>query len=143
MATKATVNAIHENLKAIVSGLGSLQGSREATKEDVRALLGQPVYFVGFKGVAFENTTGERPAYDTSDFEVTVKFNHATLSEAYKAQIDVLHDLKDAVTIAALNVSALSLSKLVSRVTVARPQVDFNPPETVIKVTFSIRYREG
>lgn len=146
MSTADTLSAIYDNLKTIIGGIVDVNTSREvmnAFRDDSADVkLGGPIAVVLYAGSEFDNSLGYRPKYDTGAFPVIIKFSEPDVSAALKKQMQIIHDIKAAVTVDALNVGELAVAKHISRIEALPPDIRYMPPKNIIQMVFNIRYRE-
>lgn len=146
MSTADTLSAIYDNLKTVIGTVVTVSTAREvvsAFRDDAADVkLGSPIAIVLYAGSEFDNSLGYRPKYDTGAFPVVVKFSEPDVAAAMRKQMRIIHDIKAAVTTAALNIGELAAAKHVSRVEALSPDIQYSPPKNIIQMVFNIRYRE-
>jgi hypothetical protein len=145
MGNTDTVKAIITNIETILSGAPhSLQKINipGGVTETLPSFTANPVYYVLYDGEAPEYEYGQKPGYVESSFVVALIWLSGSVSAARDKSIEWFHAVRSALTVNALNAGTLATSKLVSRVTVEKPDVDMQPAETKIFYRTTVRYRE-
>ena len=144
MANADTIKAIITNMETILTAiplrkLDMFGGPSESLPDYTSA----PVYYILYDGETPEYNHGQKPGYIEPDLKIILKWQSMSISEARNKTIEWFHTLRNALTINALNVTDLAASKLISRVTVGRPELDVQPAELLLTYTTTIRYREA
>ena len=132
-----TVDAIIENIEQILTGLGfpieDLSGD---------SYMSSPWAQVHYNGEDFENEYSQRPEYNQVNLVLFMQFQSNTPALSRGLQVKTLHDLRDAITVATVNVGDLRDSKLVTFVQHTGGTVDYNAPITAISYALAVQYRE-
>jgi len=143
MSNLDTIQAIEANLKAILT---------TTLDWDLEDLSDNPLVDdttrtfceLDYGGVAaFEDLFNERPSYIEESFTIRVVANRPTHAARNLEAQTAIHALRGALNVAALNVGALSASKLVSRVAHLGGQVNQDGPLVSVEYTIRVRYRES
>lgn len=144
MGNLETVKAVTDNLETVLRAQG-VQFTRKTFEADnnIPASL-LPLGEIRYQGEAFENTHGERMGYAEAEFSLRVVIAERDAVDMMRAQQKWAHSIRGALTVAALNIGALSASKLVSRVVANSVEVDNSRTDGVAVLGYgvSIRYRE-
>ena len=146
MANADTVKAIITNIEGILSSSPHLLlkiNIPGGVTETLPSFTANPVYYVMYDGETPEYEHGQKPGYMESSFIIVLVWLSGSISAARDKSIEWFHALRTALTVNALNVGDLAATKLVSRVTVEKPDVDMQPAETKILFRAMVRYREG
>ncbi len=143
MSNTATIKAIITNMETILSAslrkLDMFGGASESLPDYTQA----PVYYVLYDGETPEYNHGQKPGYIESDLKIVLKWQSMSISAARDKTIEWFHTLRDALTINALNVGDLAISKLISKITVGKPELDMQPAELLLTFNITVRYREA
>ncbi len=137
-----TIKAITENMKSALEGEGlkfSLKSYGD--KSTVPASL-IPLGQIDYRGESFEYTHGQRAGYVEASFGVSITLSERDPRSLVREQQKWNHKLHAAITVDALNVEGLALSKLVSFVEHAGINIDRNGSLSVLSMEFVVRYRE-
>ena len=135
----ATVKAIMSNLETIVESIGY---ELEDMSVDP-SLESNAVCTVVYEGETFGESFGEKPDYNEVSVSLIARRRAQTASAARDYQIDIVHEFRDNVTVAALNTGALATSKLVFWVNHVTASTEFEESMLGITYEIEIRYREN
>lgn len=143
MSNFDTIDAITDNLEAVLKSVG-LNFSRE-TQTDISAIPAGafPAGQIFYLGEVFEDIYGERPEYIEATYSIRVIIREADSRQMMRALQVWAHKIRDVLTVSALNIGALSSSRLVSFVRTERAEVEA-PTQDIgaVSVNVVIRYRE-
>ena len=138
-----TIQSITVNLQTVLSALG-LKFSTEII-EDLTSvpLSALPLGQIFYTGENFEYTYNERPKYADAEFTLKIVFNSRDAEDATRESQRWSHNIRDGITVIAINTGGLSGSKLVSRIDINTAEVQTTASNlTVLNCRMSIRYRE-
>jgi len=143
MSNTTTIKAIIKNIEAILSvslkKLDLFGGAPETLPDYTSA----PVYYILYDGETPEYNHSQKPGYVEADLKIVLKWQSMGISAARDKTIEWFHTIRDALTVNALNVGDLAASKLVSKITVSKPDLDVQPAELLLTYTTTVRYREA
>lgn len=137
-----TIKAITGNMKSALEAEGlkfSLKSYGD--KSSVPASL-IPLGQIDYRGESFEYTHGQRAGYVEASFGVSISLRERDESSFVREQQEWNHKLHTAITVDALNVDGLALSKLVSFVEHTGVNIDRIGSLSVLSMEFMVRYRE-
>ncbi len=139
-----TINAITDNLEAVLKGQG-INFDRK-TYDDLKQVPASslPLGEIRYSGETFEYNFGEKPKYAEAEFDMKVILSASDPRDMMLTQQKWTHLIRDALTIAALNIGVLASSQLISRVTTVRVSMDNSRTDGIAAVDYrvSVRYRE-
>ncbi len=139
-----TIIAITENIRDLLQAKG-IKFSHKAY-DDVKSVPASllPLGQIFYAGEAFESPHGERPSYSEAEFAVKVLILEKDPERAVGEQQRWAHNIREALTVNALNTGALAATKRVSRVNVARADAE-NHKDNLTSLTCKVfvRYREA
>jgi hypothetical protein len=142
MANLDTIISITDNLISTLKN----EGIRFSTKryEDVSAVPASLIPFgeVHYKGESFEYTHGQRAGYVEAVFLLKVVLRERSSKSMIRDEQSWVHRIRDAATVASLNVEELSASKLVSFVEVSGVEIQKVDTMSILSSTVKVRYRE-
>lgn len=141
MPNKNTVNSIMDNVQTVADGQG-IKFSKQAYEEEAIPASLIPFGKVFYLGIEFEYVHGQRAGYAEQRVLLSVILKERDAVKMMRDLLDWTHDLRDALTINALNIGDLVSSKLVSRVTVEEVTVDNKVDLSIMNMTILVRYRE-
>lgn len=134
----ATVNSITDNLVAIIMALPKYLFESDAIDPKINAWVQ-----LNIGGDTEDENHGEGPMYIEQRYqllaqrEITDKNDHRTKSAQIK------WDLKEAITVAALNVGDLETSRLVSLIELGSSVNDYNSSEgLIVDIDLMVRFRD-
>jgi len=139
-----TVKAVTANLEAIIGT--TLSWSLEDSSGG-QGTVAAPLVNIFYDGEQPEDIFNERASYIEVDYTLQISFSGTGNYTPQQARIDQqtkAHAVRDAVTVALLNVGDLSDSKMVSFVSHGKWEVDYSkPPLSIITYLITVRYRES
>lgn len=144
MTDFSTITAITDNLESVLKGLGiHFDRATYETDSDIPASV-LPYGRIFYLGEAFEELSGERPAYIESEFNLRVTIGERDPRKMMMEQQRWIHSVRDGLTVGALNIGALASSKLVSRVITDEARIEQNRIDSISSAVcrVKIRYRE-
>ena len=138
----ATIKSIMDNVQSVLQAQG-IKFSR-STFEDEKNIPAPLLPFGGiyYRGEDFQYTHGQRPGYAEADFFVKVVLRDRDSAELIRSAQKWMHLLRDALTVNAINIEDLAVSKPASLVTVERGDVENKGDMAVLGFKVKIRYRE-
>lgn len=142
MAGSGTVKSITDNITSTLSALG-IRFAVKSGVPDSSSSGRLPVGRVFYRGEDFQYSHGERAGYATARYEVEVILRGRDHTLGVRDQQGWIHDIRDALTVAALNIGDLALTKLVSRVEVGSARTEEQGERVGITLDLSVRYRES
>lgn len=143
MSNVDTAFSVTDNLEAILKGF-KINVERVYTEElrDVPAST-LPLLQMFYMADDFEYTHGQKPEYAEMEFLIRGLFSRDKGSKAnMRNNQKKVHEVRDGVTINALNIGDLASSKLVSRVTSDSIRNRREDDMDIMDYTLKIRYRE-
>ncbi len=136
MGNYETVQAITTNLEAILTSIGlSLE---DASSEPTGAA---PLVKLKYPSDDAEYDHGEKPGRSTINIKLEIEFRESSPDLSRDKQQYWTHMVRDNVSVAVLNVGALSASKLVGRVD-QRSRVEYSAPVSRVFHDIEVRYRQ-
>lgn len=143
MANIDTVEAITDNLESLLKGF-KITVEREYTEELKNIPLSKlPLAQLFNTEEDFEYTHGQKPEYSELEFLVRVLLSRDKGSiNSMRNHQRKAHEIRDGITINALNIGDLISSKLVSRVTSDSLRYRREDDLNIMDYTLRIRYRE-
>ncbi|MCK5235476.1 MAG: hypothetical protein KAR06_00710 [Deltaproteobacteria bacterium] len=140
MGNYATVDAITDNIKAILTAQGFQLEDLGIGTDKIMTTI--PYVMVNYVGEKFDHAHGQRPLYNQANFELVFYINSDNPTTAKEKAQEFTHKIQENVTIDTLNVGALLSSKLVSQVYSNDSFVDYDQPLTRVTYSLYVRYRE-
>ena len=142
MSNYDTVNAITANVQKVLKGLG-IHFNLEAYDDEaaIPATVlphGQIFYECEF----FEYGHGQKPLYIEVQLRLHVVLMERAPADIIREQQTWVHAIRGALTITALNIGDLAVSKYVSRVTTESVKLLNSQPRSAVEYVVLIRYRE-
>ena len=142
MSNADTIQAITDNLITVLKGLNLSMSIRPYDDTKSFPATIPPGGDIFYKGESFEFTFGERPKYAEADFEIRLIAEDREPEDQTRNLQILVHSVRDALTINALNVGNLASSKLVSRVTTENVIIENKDAIAVLTYQVKVRYRE-
>ncbi|MBI5233826.1 MAG: hypothetical protein HY880_05680 [Deltaproteobacteria bacterium] len=142
MSAPITIQAITENLRTVLSkeGLYFSVETYEGMDQVPASLL--PLGQIFYKGETFEYTHGQRPGYINAGFLLRVILRMRSPEDAVRDEEQWVHRIKTAITVNALNINELALTKYVSRVMIGTIGIENKKEVSIVNMNVEIRYRE-
>ncbi|HEY4706309.1 MAG TPA: hypothetical protein VII64_02545 [Thermodesulfobacteriota bacterium] len=138
-----TIGAITNNIEEALRGLG-FKFTRKAIEGEESIPAGLlPLARIYYLGERFEDGFGERPLYVDAGFLVRVSFASKEITQLVMEQQRAAHQIREALTIDALNSGALSETKNVSRVAIEECAVRNRGGIPELEMKVAVRYREA
>lgn len=138
MANVDTVKAVTANIGSILTALGLKVEDASSNHDITTASVAQ----IHYDGERFEYAFGQKPLYNTIEYVIKVFFNDPAPGTSRDKQAGWVHSLRDNITVNALNVGSLAVSKLVLATLHNGAQVVYDAPTTTIEYKLDVRYRE-
>lgn len=138
----ATIKSITDNVRSVLQAQG-IKFSR-STFEDEKNIPASllPLGGIYYRGEDFQYTHGQRPGYAEADFLVKVVLQDRDSAGLIRSTQKWMHSVRDALTVNAINIGDLAVSKPASLVTVERVDVENKGDMAVLGFKVKIRYRE-
>lgn len=142
MGNADTVHSITDNVEEVLRNQGAKFSPATYEEEAIPAAL-LPMGKIFYEREDFEYTHGQKPEYAEIDFLLQIILRNENPKDLIRTQQTWVHNVRDSLTVDALNIDDLSSSKLVSRVTTDSIEID-NRPEglSIINYIVNVRYRE-
>ena len=143
MSNADTVHSITDNVEEVMR----LQGAKfspQALEDETIKASNTPFGRIFYPREFFEYEHGQKPLYAEIEFNLQIVLLERNPKDMVRNQQTWVHNVRDNLTIDALNINDLASSKLVSRVTTDEIEIE-NKPEGVslINYTVHVRYREA
>lgn len=142
MSNFNTLDAITDNLESVLKKQGI--NFSVAVFDDIAAIPASilPVGQIFYEGEEPEYNHGEKPKTSEARFMIRVVMPGHDERGQVRAQQEWTRKIREAVTVAALNIGSLASSKLVSWVATDDISFDNTPPRTAVSYRLRVRYRE-
>lgn len=139
----ATIRSITDNLESVCTKLG-IKFARE-TFDDIDAIPASllPHGQIFYEGEDFEYAFGQKPEYATANFRLQVVLKVGGDSrENIRNQQKWVHEIRDGLTVNALNITDLATTKYISMVKVEGVEAVNAVAKSSLNVKVAIKYRE-
>lgn len=135
------VAALTDNMEAVLRSLGMnfTRKSFEAHEGIPAGLL--PLGEIFYTGESFEQSLGQKPGYAEAVFLIRVTIPTGEPSAVIREEQKAVHAIRDALTVDALNVNALSDARSVSWVKIEKAEANVRSNRPEVSVRASVRYR--
>lgn len=138
----ATIRSITDNVQSVLQGQGiKFSCSTFENEKNIPASL-LPLGGIYYRGEDFQYTHGQRPGYAEADFFVKVVLQERDSAGLIRSTQKWMHSVRDALTVNALNIGELAVSKPASLVAVEHVDVENKGDMAVLGFKVKIRYRE-
>ena len=139
MSNLDTIKAIEDNLSAIIAAQGFMLEDSSTDPERTT----KPLCALRHTGEDFGDEYGQKPDYNDLKYTLRISFSDPAPGTTRDKTAEWCHKIRNNVTVNALNVDVLAVSKLVSLVTHEGYSITGEgPPETDIEYRLRVRYRE-
>lgn len=143
MANSDTILAIVDNIQIVTQAALGIKFRKESYEDDAKIPASfLPLGQITFEGLIPEYDNGQKPGYSEANILLRVVLTERASQDVQRQQIKWVSDLRDALTVNALNIGALATSKLVSWVVVEDIDPDNSAKRAVFNFEIFIRYRE-
>lgn len=109
--TSSTVEAIITNMEGIITAMAL---NLEQMPSD--SIQTTPSAFIDYNDEEFDDNFQEQPLYNTANFTIKIRAKGGTANADRDIKRIWTHRVKEAFTVAALNIGALVITKLVTRI---------------------------
>lgn len=142
MSNFDTIDAITDNLQAVLKGLG-VNFSREIY-EDLDKIPASllPHGQIFYEREEFEYAHGQKPEYANAFFRLRVIIAGQDARKLIREQQKLVHLIREALTVNALNIGSLATSKLINMASTESVDIDNMPAKAALSYRVAIRYRE-
>ncbi|WKZ33675.1 MAG: hypothetical protein QY316_04540 [Thermodesulfobacteriota bacterium] len=136
-----TVAALTDNIEAILRALG-INFARKSFEHQEGIPAGLlPLGEIFYTGESFGQGLGQGPMYAEAGFVIRVTMPQGEPSVLIREEQKIIHMIRGALTVDALNTNALSDSKSVSWVRIEKGEVNGRSSRPEVSVRASVRYR--
>lgn len=142
MSNFDTISAITDNIETVLKNLG-INFTREVydNVDSVPASI-LPHGRIFYVSESFEYPYGQKPAYADAVFRATIILMNRDALGMIRDQQKWAHNIREAITVNALNVGSLSTTKYVSLASITSIDIDNTADKSALDITIQIRYRE-
>ncbi len=140
MSNLDTVKAITTNLRTVLAGLG-LRLEEDGIGTD-KTLVTTPICRLEYEGETFDDAFKQRASFREAGYAITVIFNERNPLTMKEKQQQWVHGIREGLTVDALNVGGLAVSKPVSAVITGEVSVQYEKPLSIVTYKMDVRYRE-
>lgn len=143
MSNFDTITAITDNIETVLTGLGiNFSSATYENDIDIPASL-TPFGQIFYEGEEFEYVHGQKPKYAHSNFLLRVHLEDRSDRELTRSEQKWAHNIRDGLTVNALNVGDLVTTKYVNLVETIEVQAIHNQPRRgVLEYRVRVSYRE-
>ena len=140
MSNKDTLQSINTNIETILTS--TIGWKLEDLSDKVSTIKDTPLTTLRFIDLNFEDIYGQKPKYLIAAYEIYVFGIKFTPAEIRDKQAEFAFEIRDNITVDALNVGALATTKYVSRITHRQAENEYSPPQTRLVYPLAVRFRE-
>ena len=134
----ATVNSITNNIVAIINALPKYLFESDAIDSKINAWVQ-----LNLGGDTEDENHGEGPMYIEQRYQLLAQREIIDKNDHRTKSAQIKWDLKEAITVAALNVKDLEISRLVSLVELGSSVNDYNSSEgLIVDIDLMVRFRD-
>ncbi|MBI5492001.1 MAG: hypothetical protein HY893_03615 [Deltaproteobacteria bacterium] len=138
------VSAITDNMRGVLRARGVRFSHRSFNEAKEIPASQMPSGQISYAGEAFAGSHGERPSYSEAEFDIKVLMLEKDTEKAVREQQRWAHEIREALTVNALNAGPLAAAKPVSRVTIAGALAESHKDNIFsLSCKVSVRYREA
>lgn len=137
------VRSVTDNIEETLRGLGFKFTKKALEGEDSIPAGLLPLARIFYLGERFEESFGERPLHGEAGFLIKVSFAARESFQLVMEQQRAAHQIREALTVDAINSGQLSETKNVSRVAIEECAVRNRGGMPELEMKAAVRYREG
>lgn len=143
MSNFDTIKSITDNIETVLRAKG-IKFERNLDKDIANVPASKmPIGHIIYRQEVPEYVHGMKPKYITAEFAVRVYNRERSDKNGIEFVQKWMHDIREAITVNALNIGDLASSKLVSLAEAESVDIEYPSEDTILlNATVTIRYRE-